>query len=44
MKTKRKKLPPMAPNQGLSKYPWFVPIEDILDAIKRWKKGERPNS
>lgn len=41
-KPKRPKLPPMPPNLGVMNYPLFEPIVDILDAIKRWEKGERP--
>lgn len=37
-----RKLPPMPPNQGVMAYPLFEPIPNILDAIKRWEKGERP--
>ena len=32
----------MPPNQGLGYYPMFASIAEILDAIKRWEKGERP--
>jgi hypothetical protein len=29
----------IAPNQGLRKYDWHVPIVDILRGIKLWKKN-----
>lgn len=41
---KPRRLPPMPPNQGPMNYPLFEPVASVLDAVKRWKKGERPTS
>lgn len=38
---KTKKLEPMPPNLGVMNYPLWEPITKVLDAIDRWKKGER---
>lgn len=36
------KLPPMPPNRGPLAYPIWEPITKVLDAIERYKEGERP--
>lgn len=42
MKESDHKLPPLRPNMGITNYPWTVSIREISEAIKRFKKGEKP--
>lgn len=37
-------LPPMPPNLGWEAYPKFEPVAKIMDAIARWKNGQRPTA